>query len=294
MGESGTGKTSSILTLLKMGLKVNVLVTEGNGVEILLDALARERRAHPGLDDSLLHWKLVTPSNMDYDTMLRKVALSNRLGAGALQALETGLDRDKYPQFMNMLRSCQNFISDRDGSNQGNTAAWGDDTAFVVDSMTGVNQMVVQHVCGMRPTMTQPEYGIVQNHLRDLYSLWTSLSCFFVMTAHMEKETLPLTGEVKIMASSVGKALAPELPRPFSEVILTELKGTQFTWSTSDPRTVLKSRSLERRSGLKADFAPIVEAYRHRKEMVAAGLDPESPVLQTTQETTEQSTETNY
>jgi hypothetical protein len=50
------------------------------------------------------------------------------------------------------------------------------------------------------------------------------------------------------MVSTLGKKLAPSIPRFFSEVVLatTETKGDQksYYWSTNEANTILKDRSL--------------------------------------------------
>ena len=265
MGVYGTGKTDSIITLLEAGLKVRAVLTEGNGVEVLIDSIQRRAAKKPDLDISNLAWHQVSPSTLDIKTMMSKIGLSNRNGAGELQQMESGLERFKYRQFTELLKTMNDFIDDRTGESLGNIASWGDDTALVLDSMTGMNRMIIQHVCGHRPTMTQPEYGIVQNHIMDLIYLLTSLRCFFVMTAHLEKEVNPMTGAKSFMVSTVGKAIAPDVPIPFSEVVLTKQENGSFSWSTLDNSALLKRRTLPLKESIEPSFVPLVEAYRARK-----------------------------
>jgi hypothetical protein len=268
-GDSGAGKSSSIITLLKAGLDVRVLITEGRGAEALVDAFERAWNKDKTLDFSRLHWKQVLPSNVDLAALKIKAGLSNSMGAGELQKLEDGLERRKYPQFMNLLRAMESFEDENTGRNLGNVATWDDNVAFVIDSQTGINTMIAQHVCGHRPTMTQPEFGIAQNHAMDLINMWTSLSCFFVVTGHMEKEINPNTGVEKLTIALIGKAISHRYHIPFSEALVAyRTDKYEYFWSNTDTRAVTKARYLPRSHTLAPDFGPIVKGYRDRKHAV--------------------------
>jgi hypothetical protein len=135
--------------------------------------------------------------------------------------------------------------------------------------------LVVQNVKGLRPGMTQPEIGIAQEHLRDTVSILTSLSCFILVTAHLERETNEIQQREKIMVSTVGKKLAPQLVRPFSEVVLSyRIAGEGFWWSNDDNGAELKHRLLPLSSKITPDFGKLVEAYRIDKALAEGGDFP--------------------
>jgi hypothetical protein len=99
--------------------------------------------------------------------------------------------------------------------------------------------------------------------------------CFLVVTSHIEKELNEITGTTQIMASTLGKKLAPKIPKFFSEVVYAKrhLAGTtvRFSWSTVDNQAELKNRALPVSVDLSPTFAPIVEAYRARVKRAGAG-----------------------
>lgn len=275
MGPSGTGKTDSLITLLEAGLKVFVIVTEGGGIEILLDSVRRRLKGKEHLFQNL-HWAQIMPSSLNTKALLAKARLSNTMGVADMQKTEQGLERNKYPQYMNLIRLLDNLVCQRTGEVIGNVATLDDSWALVVDSMTGLNQMIAQHVKGHRPTMTRPEYGVCQEHIRDMLALWTSLRCFFVLVAHVSRETNDVTGQERVTASTIGQALTSEIPAFFSEIVKTGVVGDQYIWSTLDQSTDVKHRALPRDAKIKPTFVPIVEAYRRRKaEAEAKGELPD-------------------
>jgi hypothetical protein len=74
--------------------------------------------------------------------------------------------------------------------------------------------------------------------------------------------------------STLGRKLAPKIPRYFSEVVLatrTLKSGVEplFTWATVDLKADLKNRVLPASTSLKPDYAPVVEAYRKRLKLIA-------------------------
>lgn len=270
MGPPGSGKSDVIITALEAGKKVFVISTEGNGLDTLIESYQRRKKealAKKQTPPSIkhLHWAQVTPVPLDVTTMKIKAGISNANSVGQMQSLEQGLMRNKYPQFMNLLRLLEKMKSDRTGEEFGNIATLTDEWVVCIDSLTGLNTMIIQHVKGIRPTMTQPEYGVVQEHCRDLINMLCSISCFFILTSHVERETNEITGIEKIAASTVGKKLSQQLPAYFSEVIRTYADNDGFWWSTLDAAAEVKARSLPRAAKIIPSFVPIIESYERRK-----------------------------
>ena len=263
IGATGTGKTYSITSMLRAGLEVFVLVTEPTGVETLIDACHEQK-----LDMSKLHWKLVKPASDSLEVLLRQAEISNRKSAGDMQKMETGLAKDQHQQYLKFLQACQNFTCDRDGKEYGDITTWGPDRALVVDSLSGVNVMVSRNQCGNRLTMTQPEFGICQNILENLLNALTGLDCFFVLCVHPEYERDEVEGTNRVMASTLGKKLAPKIPRFFSEIIWTFKDDKRFLWSTMKANVDTKNRILPIANDLKPTFAPVVEGYNLRLKLM--------------------------
>lgn len=66
------------------------------------------------------------------------------------------------------------------------------------------------------------------------------------------------------MVSTLGKALAPKLPPMFSDVILTERSGSNFTWNTGSAMADVKTRNLPIAEKLPADFGQIIKKWQSR------------------------------
>ena len=125
---------------------------------------------------------------------------------------------------------------------------------------------------GYKPAAHQGEYGVAMNFIEQLLLKLTSdRHAFFILNAHIEKEINELTGVSQIMASTLGRKLAPKIPRFFSEVVYSKrlMKDGQasFTWSTINSTAELKNRSLPISQNLQQDYGPIISAYRQRKTL---------------------------
>lgn len=258
-GESGTGKTYAISTLLEAGLEVFVISTEPTGIESLIDVV-REKK----LDMNKLHWKQITPSRQGFTDLK---AMTEKIGAmtyDSLTKLPPQGDRRKS-RFIEVISTLANFVDDRTGQAYGSVDSFGPDRAVVVDSLSGLNLMAMDLAVGDKPTAHQGEWGVAMSALEKLLnSLSSGLNCTFVLTAHLERETDEVTGGTKLMASALGRKLAPKLPRFFSEVVHVYRDGNSFYWSTNTTNVVTKRRILPLSDKLAPSFIPMIEGYRSR------------------------------
>jgi len=109
------------------------------------------------------------------------------------------------------------------------------------------------------------DYGIAQSNLMNFLRLCTQgLECPFVMTAHVDRETDPVTQSTKVMIKAIGKALATEIPTLFSDLIYTVRDGDKFFWDTAAYGVDCKTRSLGYRSKITPDFASIMDVWLKR------------------------------
>jgi hypothetical protein len=123
--------------------------------------------------------------------------------------------------------------------------------------------------------MTQPEFGVVQNHIMILLNQLTSTNCYFMVTAHVEMESDEAKGVTKLMASTVGKKLSPKLPRIFSDVIYAKQVNGKYVWSTQENNVITKSRYLK--PGQHApDFKLLIDGYQARKLEAEKEMQPET------------------
>lgn len=278
MGPPGCGKTDVLVTLLLAGLEVFVIVTEPTGVDTLIDAC--ERRKAP-IEN--LHWAVVNPASSGWVGMKEMGLKINAMGYEDLAKLKSGIGKENMKQYPKLLSLFENFVDDRTGRAYGDVTEWDSSRALVVDSLSGLNIIMMQHTVGFKPSPHQGEWGIAMNSLEMLLlKLSSDCKCFFVLTAHVEKEPDELTGGTKIYASALGRKLAPKIPRFFSEVILARKNGTDFLWSTASSEADLKFRALPNSDRITPSFQPIVDAYKRRvaastKAATATGPVPDMP-----------------
>ena len=84
------------------------------------------------------------------------------------------------------------------------------------------------------------------------------------MTAHVDRETDPVTQSTKIMIKAIGKALASEIPTLFSDVIYCTREADKFFWDTAAYGVDTKTRSLGIRSKINPDFSQIFDVWKKR------------------------------
>jgi hypothetical protein len=92
--------------------------------------------------------------------------------------------------------------------------------------------------------------------------LCTDTRAHFILISHIERETDEVLGGSKIMAATLGRKLAPRLPRFFSDVVLSEKNGAKFSWSTAALGADLKARNLPLADGLPPTFGPIIDNWK--------------------------------
>lgn len=266
LGAGGTGKTRSIGTLVDAGIETFYLGLE-NGIETLIGYWAdRDKPIPPNL-----HWANVMSSSVSFTEQLQSAKAVNTLSFEGLTKM-TDPNRSKYQQFQNILKLLSNFVDERTGENYGPVDKWGPDRALVVDGLTGINSSSMATVVGGRPTKSMADWGVAQNLIMNLLdNLTNTCPCHFVLCAHIEREVDQINGGVKLMPATLGKAIAGLIVPKFSDAILCERKGSEWTWNTASPLADLKTRNLPVSEKLPPDFKPIVEKWKKRK----AAMDPE-------------------
>ena len=259
MGPAGTGKTYSIGTLADAGVEVFYL-----GLE-------------PGLESLLAYWKdkgKEIPANVHWHQMeapkasfLELMDAANKINTMQLDTLAKLQDpnRSKHNQFIKMLEVLNDFPDDRTGQRFGCVDTWTPGRALVVDGMAGLARAAMSLVVGGKPVRNQSDWGIAQDQVEKIVRLWSdNCRCHFVLIAHVEREQDAILGGVKLMVSTLGKALAPKLPPMFSDVILSERSGANFSWNTGSAIADVKTRNLAISEKLPADFKPIIEKWKSR------------------------------
>lgn len=244
-GTTGTGKTHSIRTLVDLGLEVFVLFTEP-GMEVLAD-----------LSPEKLHWHYVAPSAPDFSDMIASAQKINTMSFEALTKLPD-INKRNYTEFIDVLTCLSNFKDDRTGKEFGSVDSWGPEKVLVVDSLTGLSLMAMNLVTGSKPVKSMADWGVAIDNLeRLIVKLCVDTKCHFVLLAHLEREVDEVTGGTSLMASTLGRKLAPKLPRFFSDVVQSKRNDTKFVWTTSASNVDLKARNLPIADNLEPSFKTI-------------------------------------
>lgn len=275
-GESGSGKTSALTTFLSAGIETFVLCTEPGGAESLVDWTKKK-----GFDMNLLHWTTVLPVTQGWggiESLIQEISTKN---FEMISSNKNGIGKDKTREAaMKLLKMVQNFHCERTNQDFGDVSTWTDKRAFCVDSLSGLSVLTWALTVGHKPTAHMGEWNIAMNFLSDfLMKITTDRSCYLVLTAHIEKEMNELTGVNQIMVSTLGRKLAPKIPRFFSEVVYAKRapgKDGKFTWSNVDPSIALKNRGLPLSDAMDPSFVPLVRAYEERKKALSLPAQAQS------------------
>lgn len=257
-GTTGTGKTHSIRTLCDLGLEVFVLFTEP-GMEVLAD-----------LPPEKLHWHYVAPSAPDFSDMIASAQKINTMSFEALTKLPD-INKRNYTEFIDVLTSLANFKCDRTGQSYGSVDSWGPERVLVVDSLTGLSLMAMNLVTGSKPVKSMADWGVAIDNLeRLIVKLCVDTKCHFVLLAHLEREVDEVTGGTSLMASTLGRKLAPKLPRFFSDVIQAKRNVDKFVWSTAASNVDLKARNLPIADNLDPSFKAIHASWNKHQPIEKA------------------------
>lgn len=261
IGEAGAGKTHVTRTLLATGIQPLVLSTEPG-----MRALARCETANCSIcktvpaDAPAIPWAYVSPMPGDITTLLRQAELINTRDQKFLCNINDG-DRKLYNQYWQVLKLIENYV-DNTGKSWGPVAGWNTDRALIFDGLGALGDMAMNSFVGKRPLYDKSDYQVAQIAVKNLIILLTcQFRCHVVVIGHVDRGENEL-GSGRITVSTVGRKLAPELPKWFDDMPHAEKNGDKFTWSTARPSAVCKNRNLPLNAALAPDFRQIVEAWQ--------------------------------
>ncbi len=259
MGPSGTGKTYSIGTLVDEGVEVFYLALE-SGMESLLGYWADRGLPVP----SNLHWHKLQAPAATFSDMIATAKNINMLSLDSLAKMADP-NKSKHNQFISLLEALNNFPDDRTEEKFGPVTSWDQSRVLVIDGATGISQCAMSLVVGGKAVRSQSDWGIAQDQIEKLVRmLCDSCACHFVLLAHVERETDAVLGGVKLMVSTLGKALAPKFPAMFSDVILTARNGDKWAWDTASVMADVKTRNLPIKSDNQPTFKLILDKWVSR------------------------------
>lgn len=265
IGDPGSGKTTSLVTFLEAEIPLFVLGTDPGFEESIVDA-ARAK----GLPLRDLHYMYIAPAAGSFSTLRETTATINMMGYADLAVMKNGIRPLEYTQFLNLYDAASNFKCDRTGQEFGPIDEFPKNAAVALDSLTGLNKMAMQNFVGGKPMLHEGEWMVVQNSEESFINLCCSnLKCFFVLTAHVQKNYNELTGIPEFSVDATGKKLGPRIPYMFSDFVVAEKRGRKFVWSTELEGYHLKQRALPISNDLEPSFVQIVEVWQKRNELIS-------------------------
>ena len=259
MGDSGTGKTHSIRTLVDAGLEVFCIFTEP-GMDILAEVPVEK-----------LHWNYTSPSSVSWAEMQESSRKLNTMAFKALTELPH-INRGSHAEYMTVQGVCDNYVDQRTGIEYGSIDKFGTDRVVVLDSFSGLSYMALNLITGSKPVKHVGEYGCAMDNLeRFTIKLTQDIRCHAVIIGHKAKEKDDSTGGLSSMIDTIGAKLAPKLPKLFTDIIDTQRIGDRFSWSTTTPNTILKARNLPWANEIPPTFVPMLAKWRDRDRMARGG-----------------------
>lgn len=264
-GPSGTGKTYALGTLTDWAaarnIPVRVLFVE-NGLEALQGYWVDRGKEIP----ANLAWHTMAIKPLDLKSLM---SAAEDVGKLSYEMLTKKVDANRAGNnaFHRILAACADFPDDRTGTKLGAVDSWDSQTIFAIDSLSEVSNAAMKMVIGSKPTAAPPDYGVAQNNLMNFLRLLTQgCRCTFAMTAHVDRDKDEVSGTVKVMTKSIGKALYGDIPPLFSDVILTVRDGDKFFWDTAAYGVDTKTRSLGYRSKIEPNFSLILDKWEARNK----------------------------
>lgn len=253
-GDSGTGKTFALKSLVPAGVTPFVIATEQNFIQVMKEDLGKT-----------VHYKFINAKPVHgLDSVIDMVTKINKL---SYENLCKTIDpfRQQHNKFLDVLTTANQFICDCCKQDWGAVASWGTDRAFVVDSLSGLSDMAFGLVVGNKPVRALPDYGVAQQALKMFLDLCTTqVKCMFILISHFDREKDEITGGTTITLKTVGNKLGPDLPRMFSDVIRARREGTTYSWDTADSQSTVVARHIPTASNQLASFVPLLAAWKAR------------------------------
>lgn len=199
VGNSGTGKTGSLISLLRMGKKIRLLDMD-NGFASLIALAERE---NPALLD-----------NLDIISHRDKFKAD----------VSSGTTLDGAPKaYVNAIKSLTAWD---DGTKPGE---WGPDYVLVIDSLTALSRAAFHWARGMNPSAKDGRqwYAAAGESLKTLIEMLTSaeFKTNLIIISHIDLRESS-DGLTKGYVSSLGQALGPHIPKYFNNLVMAETAGT--------------------------------------------------------------------
>jgi hypothetical protein len=266
LGDSGSGKTYLMASLIEAGLEVFHIGLEPARPTIA-KAIKDKLKLNPKLDFSKYHYFDQPALEVSFASMNDTANKLNTLSFKAICDLE-GLNRNQTRTFLKLLDQLGNY-KEGDGS-LGPVDKWDNTRVIVLDSLSALNIMAKSLIAGQNPALSPSQWNMAQDSVRMLLNkLCFDCNCHVFVLGHLEPEKDEVSGMIKNMPSTLGKKLGPELGRYFDEVIVMKKLEDGFFISTKESNTVTKNRYFPVSNKLPATLVPLINEWREVNHLKA-------------------------
>ncbi len=196
IGDSSSGKTGSLVSLVKAGYRLKILDLD-NGLDVLRSFVKLES---PDLIDAV-----------DYETIRDTIRPGNQ---GPIVSARAFVEGTKL-----MTKWTDDSIP----------AEGGEEEIFILDSLTAFGRSAFEWAKQMNPSAKDPRqwFFAAQQALENIVAMLTSESfkTHVILISHVSYRELQ-DGSTKGYASSIGSALGPIIPRYFNTLVMAETIGS--------------------------------------------------------------------
>lgn len=237
IGDSGTGKTGSLVSLVKAGYKLRIMDFDGL-LRVLVEQIKRQ-----------------CPEKMKNVSYLSF--------ADKLKVTASGPQPDGPPKAFN--NALQALMRWKDGDKDlGNPGEWGPDTVLVIDTFTRVSDCALRWGEFMTPVGSSGKqdgrapFYTAQGVLLELMTLLNAESFHtnVILVAHVAYQDRG-DGTIRGFPRAVGKAINAEIPTFFETILVAERSGT----GNASVRTIKAVTN-----GMVETKSPILDAHPELKE----------------------------
>jgi len=258
-GETGSGKTHSIRTLHNLeGIDDIFVIFTEPGMEVLAD-----------LTHDHYHWTYVKPVASKMESLIDKARTMNSMSWDGMQkALQNDPNKKDYDAGVRLLEAMHKPVCAECGKEFPDVSEWTNRQVLVLDSLSGLNTAAMQLIIGGSLVRSQPQWGAAQDtEMMLINKLCYDTNAHFVLTAHVEKMLDEINGGQVVKVNALGKALAPEIPKNFSDVIYCYRVSDQFKWSTASTGVETKARNVPISDKIEPSFKQIIQKWRSRYDV---------------------------
>ena len=264
LGAPGSGKTTALVTVLgDPDFKLIYLATDPNGEQALKHAL--DKVYHVKDWQGRVFVKTISPGT---GTIQGLKNLADIIGNSTYQDLckKSRVAGEDFRQYNRLIAAMEDFTCDWSGTKLGHLAALPYGYVLGFDGLTGLSSMCRDLVIGAKPALHEGEWGVAMNMVERTIAILMTLPMPVIVLAHIEREVDLITGETKIMASTLGKKLAPKLAgMGFGEIILSRKEGDKYFWSNTTPGVDTKKVILQAGNDIYPSYAPFFEYWKLAK-----------------------------